>query len=235
VITFGFLVGEVVRRVTGRTLGTVLREMVTGPLAADFHVGHGAEHDARTADTIPGPPPSPGDPLLDALRDPESMRFKALFNPPRTLEEVNDRPCRAAEIPAVNGHGNARALARIYGALARGGELDGVRIMSTEGLARATAERCRGVEIVLGVPTRLGLGFALSLPEWPLGPAPRTFGHPGAGGSVGFADPDARIGFGYTPNQMCPGFEMKGVRTTALVDALYASLRRAPTPRAMGP
>ena len=224
VLTFGWLVGEVVRRVSGRSLGTFLRDEVAGPLGVDFHIGLDAREDARTAECIMTLPTNPDDLLLQALREPESLRARAFLNPPFAPESINTRAWRAAEIPAVNGHTNARAVARIYGALACGGEVDGARVLGREGLARATAERCRAIDLVTGVPVRLGLGLALSLPEWPLGPGPRAFGHPGAGGSVGLADPDARLGFGYTPNLMHPGFEMKPPRTMALVDAVYASL-----------
>jgi CubicO group peptidase (beta-lactamase class C family) len=224
VLTFGWLVGEVVRRVSGKSLGRFFRDEVSRPLEVDFHIGLAAEEDARTADTIATPPTDPGDLLVQALGDPESMRAKAFFNPPFVPELVNTRAWRATEIPAANGHGNARAVARLYGALARGGELDGVRLLRAATLVRATHEWCRGTCLVTGVPCRLGLGFALALPEWPLGPGAHSFGHPGAGGSLGFADPDARLGFGYTPNRMEPGFAMKPPRLMALVDAVYASL-----------
>jgi CubicO group peptidase (beta-lactamase class C family) len=133
---------------------------------------------------------------------------------------VNARAWRAAEIPAVNAHTNARAVARLYGVLARGDE----GLLRRETLARATEQQCEGPDAVTGLPGRLALGFGLSLPEWPLGPGRRSFGHPGAGGSVGFADPDARLGFGYTPNRMGAGLDLRDPRTIALIEAVYASL-----------
>jgi CubicO group peptidase (beta-lactamase class C family) len=223
-ITFGWLVGEVVRRASGRTLGTFFRDEIATPLALDCHIGLAAEHDRRTADVIPGPLPPPGDPLFEALRDPDSMAFKAIANPPWMPDDVNTRAWRAAEIPAVNGHTNARAVARLYGVLARGGEGDGIRLLRPETLARATEQQCEGPDAVTGLPGRLALGFGLSLPEWPLGPGRRSFGHPGAGGSVGFADPEARLGFGYTPNRMGAGLDLRDPRAIALIDAVYASL-----------
>jgi CubicO group peptidase (beta-lactamase class C family) len=223
-VTYGWLVGEVVRRASGKSVGTFFRDEVAGPLGLDCHIGLAAEHDGRTAETIPGPLPPPGDPLFEALRDRDSMQFKAIANPPWTPESVNTRAWRAAEIPAVNAHTNARALARLYGVLACGGEGDGVRLLRPETLARATEQQCEGPDAVTGLPGRLALGFGLSLPEWPLGPGRRSFGHPGAGGSVGFADPEARLGFGYTPNRMGAGLDLRDPRTIALIDAVYASL-----------
>jgi CubicO group peptidase (beta-lactamase class C family) len=220
-VTYGWLVGEVVQRVSGKTIGTFLRDEIAAPLGLDCHVGLAAAHDARTADVIPGGLPGPDDPLLRALADPGSMLLRAVSNPPWTPESVNTRAWRAAEIPAVNAHTNARAVARVYSVLAAGGSLGAVRLLGREALARAVEEECSGPDVVTGLPGRLALGFGLSIPEWPLGPGARSFGHPGAGG---FADPDAAVGFGYTPNRMGAGLELRDPRTIALIDAVYASL-----------
>ena len=115
---------------------------------------------------------------------------------------VNSREWRAAEIPAANGHGNGRALARIYGALARGGALDGVQVLKPETIDLARQEQSYGEDAVLLLPTRFGLGFMLDMPEFKLTPSGSLFGHPGAGGSIGFADPVEKIGFGYAMNKM---------------------------------
>lgn len=227
-MTFGWLVGEVVRRISGRSLGTFFREEIARPLGLDFHIGLGAEHDARTADIIPGPPPQPGErrPFDEAMSDPQSMTYKAFRNPPQEPGDVNTREWRGAEIPAANGHTNARALARVYGALACGGQLEGVRILSAAAIERAIAEQSNGVDVVLQYPIRFGLGFQLTLPERRLGPNPRTFGHSGAGGALGFADPDARVGFGYTMNQMGIRLGNGGpdVRWPPLIEAVYSAL-----------
>ena len=227
--TFGFLVGEVVRRISGKSLGTFFREEIAAPLGLDFHIGLAAEHDGRTAEIIPAPPPQPGEPnlLAELLTDPESLTFKAFVNPPDIAEpgRVNTREWRAAEIPAGNGHGNARALARAYGALARGGELDGVRILSPATIDQAIAEQSNGLDaVLLGWPSRRGLGYFLTQPNAPIGPNPRAFGHPGAGGSGGFADPDAQVGFGYTMNQMGAGSVMVDPRRRRLADAVFQPL-----------
>jgi CubicO group peptidase (beta-lactamase class C family) len=226
-LTFGWLVGEVVRRITGTTLGAYFREQLAKPLGLDAHIGLDAKHDARTAEMIPAPPPPPGQPnLLDLVtKEPESITAKALANPPDMLKPgmVNTRAWRAMEQPAANGHTNARSLARIYGALACGGEVDGYRVLTPWSIARCHSDQAYGPDQVLLITTRVGLGFFLSMPGASLGPNPRAFGHPGAGGSLGFADPDARVGFGYVMNRMGPGI-LIDPRASALIDALYQSL-----------
>jgi CubicO group peptidase (beta-lactamase class C family) len=213
-LTYGFLVGEVIRRATGKTVGEWFRENVSGPLAADYHIGFGPEHDVRTADLIGSLLPSGGaarlpevpgplGQMMKDMRDPSTMTGAAFNNPQRGTDRVNTREWRAAEVPAANGHGTARALARIYGALARGGEIDGVRILEPESIERARTEQAFGPDAVLGqLPMRFGLGFMLRQDLMPLSPSRNAFGHPGAGGSIGMADPDARVGFGYVMNKM---------------------------------
>jgi CubicO group peptidase (beta-lactamase class C family) len=136
----------------------------------------------------------------------------------------NDPRWRVAEIPAANAHASARALARVYGALARGGELDGVRLLAPESIERATREQACGPDAVLGeLPMRYGLGFMLRHDFMPLTPGSRAFGHPGAGGSIGAADPDAKVGFGYVPNQMKLGL-VGGPNGFAMLRAFYEAL-----------
>jgi CubicO group peptidase (beta-lactamase class C family) len=224
-LTFGYLVGEVIRRVDGRSPGAYCREEIAGPLGIDFHIGLDARDDARCAEVIATPPPSPGQPNPFAAIDPESMSAKAVNNPPGAmrLSAVNSRSWRGAEVPAANGHTNARALARFYGALARGGELDGIRILSPAQIERGCIEQSNGVDAVANVPMRFGLGYRLTQPAAPYGPNPHTFGHTGAGGSLGFADPDVKVGFAYTMNQM-GSYILLDPRVASLLDALYASL-----------
>jgi CubicO group peptidase (beta-lactamase class C family) len=234
-ITSGFLIGEVVRRVTGESLGTFFRKNVAEPLGADFHIGLAAEHDARTASIIsafgenpppPAPPPGPFAEFVRRLQDPTTMQWAALMNPPPERDAVNTRAWRAAEIPAVNGHGTARSFARIYGALARGGEIDGVRILNPATIARAATEEAAGPEKLFcgAVPMRFGLGFVLSDESHRysrLSPNPRSFGHAGGGGSIGMADPDRRIGFGFTMNKLSMSMVTAGATPTTLIDAFY--------------
>jgi CubicO group peptidase (beta-lactamase class C family) len=176
---------------------------------------------------IAAPLPGPGEPNLfaDIMKDPESMAAKAFMNPPGSMRAgvVNTRAWRGAEIPAANGHATARSLARLYGALARGGELDGVRVMSNEQIAQCSIEQSNGPDALLILNTRFSLGFMMSQPGASLGPNPKSFGHPGAGGSLGYADPEAKIGFGYTMNKMQTSL-LIDPRATALIDAVYASL-----------
>ncbi len=226
-LTFGYLVGEVVRRVDGRSLGAYCREEIAGPLGVDFHIGLDARHDARCAEVIAPMPPVPGAPhaIPVAAPDPNSMAAKAMNNPAGAmrLSTVNSRAWRAAEVPAANGHTNARALARFYGTLARGGELDGVRVLSPAQIERCLTEEADGIDAVVGVPMRFGLGYRLTQPAARYGPNPRTFGHTGAGGSLGFADPDAKIGFAYTMNQMGSHI-LIDPRVVALLEALYVCM-----------
>ncbi len=228
-ITFGWLVGEIVYRISGKSLGTYFREEIAVPLGVDAYIGFGPSLDVRVSNIIPASPPQPGEPnmMLELTKDPTSVSAMAIGNPPTMLlpETTNSRAWRGAEIPGANGHSTARALARIYGALARGGEVDGVRILSARSLPRCYTEQSQGMDEVLKFPTRFSLGFMLSQPGCQLGPNPRSFGHPGAGGALGFADLDAKVGFGYVMNQMGPATtSLVDPRCAALIDAIYASL-----------
>jgi CubicO group peptidase (beta-lactamase class C family) len=229
--TQGFLIGEVVRRITGQTLGTYLRESITGPAGLDFFVGFGPELDGRCADVLPlQPSPEAAELRRQLSVDPKGlsgvplMRLNAYRNPPEISGTgvVNTRSWRAAEVPSTNGHGNARAVARLYSALAGNGELDGVHVLSPEIIAHASEQQVYGDDIVLQRPTRFGLGFQLTMVERRLGPSPRAFGHFGAGGSLGFADPDAHVAFGYAMNQGRGGWQHKHVRR--FIDLVYAVL-----------
>jgi CubicO group peptidase (beta-lactamase class C family) len=237
VYTYGHLVGEVIRRITGKTVGQFLQAEITAPLGADFYIGVPESEDHRVAEVLPPPPAPPGETTLWQMlrRDPSSLGHRAFFNPPRPPGDTNTRAWRAAEIPAANGHTTARGLARIYAALAQRGELDGVQLLSPSVIDAAITEQSFGLDAVLPFITRFGQGFMLTLPGQPshpngglqrFGPNPRAFGHPGAGGSVGFADPDADVGFGYVMNQFQWDTERHpDWRAANLVDAVYASLK----------
>ena len=124
----------------------------------------------------------------------------------------------------MNGHATALSLARIYGALSRGGELEGSRIMPAEQVDAMMREQVSGPDAVLGgLPMRYGLGFMLRSEMMPLSPGPRAFGHPGAGGSIGMADPDAKVGFGYTPNKMKMGM-LGGASAFQMIRAFFDAL-----------
>jgi len=229
--TFGFLLGEVVRRVDGRSIGTFLREEIAEPFGIDFLFGFGPEHDARVAEWV-NYKPEPGEesqrPWLE--KDPATLegidlaRLMAYRNPPALPDGgVNTRIWRAAEYPSTNPHSNARAIARLYGGLANRGLIDGKTVLSNSVIEQANTIQADGEDAVLGRPNRFGLGFQLTIPGIrPLGPGARSFGHYGNGGVLGFADPDAHIGFGFVCNRA--GRSWRDPRNIALIDATYASL-----------
>jgi CubicO group peptidase (beta-lactamase class C family) len=222
--TFGFLVGEIVRRVSGERIGQFFRREIAAPLGADFHFGIGPEEDRRVADYSFGSGPAD---IATSEQDRERLRqnpelqtlMRRVYANPEGLSglgTVNTRAWRAAEMPSTNGHATASGIARIYAALAAG------ELLRPETLQRAIAEASSGPDAILGRPSRFGLGFQLTQPERPLGPNPRAFGHFGAGGSLGFADPDVGLAFGYTMNRAGPRWQ--NPRNRALLDAVYASL-----------
>lgn len=218
--TFGFLIGEVIRRQCGRSVGAVLRDEVARPLGADVHIGLPPGQHSRVAEfSWTGAPVAGGQPA--GLDDGQLMTYHAYFNPADLSGAgvVNTPAWRVAEVPSANAHATARGVARCYAALAGGGAADGIRIVAGAALADAVTEQSCGQDRVLGRPSRFGLGFQLSQPERPLGPNSGAFGHFGAGGSVGFCDPQATVAFGYVTGQMGPRWQ--NPRNRALIDALY--------------
>jgi CubicO group peptidase (beta-lactamase class C family) len=225
--TFGYLGGELIRRITGTRAGEFLRREVAGPLGADVHIGlaasdHGRVAEFRWPDRSGETAATQGDPVPS-----NQMALNAYFNPPdfSGVGVVNTAAWRSAQIPSANAHATAAGVARIYSALAAGGALDGARVVTAGALTDATDEQVYGEDLVLARPSRFGLGFQLTHPERLLGNGPRCYGHFGAGGSVGFCDPDARLAFGYVTNQMGPRW--RNPRNKALMDACYASLSAA--------
>jgi CubicO group peptidase (beta-lactamase class C family) len=214
----GYLVGEVVRRVTGESVGTFVAKEIAGPLGADFHIGLGPEHDHRVANVIPPPPLEPVDPTEIAMR--------MFGNPPPNAEWSWTEPWRRAEIPAANGHGNARSVAAIQTALANGGEAGGVRLLSPAGCEVVFREQARGVDLVLGVPIRFGIGFGLNGEEMPISPNPRTCFWGGWGGSIVTIDLDARMVVTYVMNRMGEG-TLGDERGAGIVFAAYGALAGA--------
>ena len=221
-LTFGYLIGEVVRRITGKTLGTFFREEVAIPLDADFHIGFSAEHDHRVGEMIPPPVLKPGDPGYVEI-EPGSIPWKVMMNPLFDHSVVKERVWRGAEIPAANGHGNAHSVARVGAAMACGGELDGVRLMRLPTIEKAIEEQCYDTDLVMNVPIRYGLGFGLTSKEMPLGPNPRTFSWGGWGGSRMVMDLDARLSWAYVMNKMSADV-LGDPRGEGIAQALYASL-----------
>ena len=226
--TYGWLVGEVVRRISGKSVGTFFADEVAGPLGLDFWIGLPESEESRVAtmigielqDTAIDDQAQTEDrrTLLEAARDPDS-----LLNRPSTTEPVdmNTRAFRAAEIPAGNGVTDARSLARMYASLIGDG-VDGIRLLNDETMARASAEATDGRDEVMRIRTRFGLGFSLNR-DGSLGQE-GAFGHGGAGGSLGFADPKAEIAFGYVMNKM-QLVASDDPRTLGLIAAAHESVK----------
>ena len=225
--TYGFLVGEIVRRVDGRRLRDVVTGDIAEPCHAAFYNGFGPELDHRVATWIQYQRPddeATDRPWLEA--DPATLqgiplaRLLAYRNPPGAAgADVNSRLWRAAEYPSTSPHSNARSIARIFGELAR----DGGKLLSPETIDRANTIEADGEDVVLDRPNRFGLGFQLTIPGVrPFGPNPRSFGHFGNGGLLGFADPTTRLGFSYVCNR--GGRSWRDPRNIALIDAVYDSL-----------
>ncbi|MGX1472288.1 UNVERIFIED_CONTAM: CubicO group peptidase (beta-lactamase class C family) [Streptomyces canus] len=224
--TYGFLVGEVVRRVSGLLPGAFLEREVTGPLGIDFTIGLPEKEAGRAAELVHPPAASAGEQAaIFAQLAPAAIA--ALANPGAGAAEANTPEWRAAEIPAANGHGTARAVTALYGIFAGRGAHDGHRVLSPEAAERVRESQGRCRDLVLGAglgsETELGLGLWLSGPKGSYGPNPRAFGHDGFGGSCGLADPEAGVSLGYVMNRMGPHIA-DDPRKMALIDALYSVL-----------
>lgn len=220
-VSYGFLVGELVRRVDGRPINEFFREVVAEPLVADFAFGLDDAQIMRTADIIP----NPNSDTLKLMADSSTPLGHAWRILPGLEAQANSEAYRRAVFPSANGHGNARSAARIYAALACGGALDGVRLLSEATIEAARTEAWSGPCGMTGRDYRYGMGFFLNHPPLlPFGSNPRAFGHTGVGGSLVFADPEARLAFSYSPNAMCQGAGV-GPRGEALIEALVADLK----------
>ncbi|MEU5591782.1 serine hydrolase domain-containing protein [Streptomyces sp. NPDC020298] len=225
-LTYGFLVGEVVRRVSGLLPGAFLEREVTGPLGIDFRIGLPEREAGRAAELVHAraAPSSEQSAIFSQLAP---AAIAALTNPGVGAKEANTPEWRAAEIPAANGHGTARAVAELYGVFAGRGTYGGRRVLSAEAAERVREGQGSCRDLVLGAgfehETEVGLGLWLSGPNGSYGPDPRAFGHDGFGGSCGLADPEAGVSLGYVMNRMGPHIA-DDPRKTALVDALYRAL-----------
>ncbi|WP_217205923.1 serine hydrolase [Streptomyces sp. AC550_RSS872] len=224
-LTYGFLVGEVVRRVSGLLPGAFLEREVTGPLGIDFAIGLPQKESGRAAELVPPVAPSSEQKAIFSQLAPAALA--ALANPAVGAEEANSPEWRAAEIPAANGHGTARAVAALYGIFAGRGTYDGHRVLSPEAAERVREGQGSCRDLVLGAgfesETEVGLGLWLSGANGSYGPNPRAFGHDGFGGSCGLADPEAGVSLGYAMNRMGPHIA-DDPRKMALIDALYGAL-----------
>lgn len=222
--TYGFLVGEVLRRATGKTVGQLIAEMIAAPLNAEIYLGTPSHLHSRIADyewlSDPFPEAEP-----DGLDEEQLLQFNTYSNPSGLSGAgvVNTAQWRIAEMPSTNVHASARAIATLYTSLAHGGTHNNVTLLPCEVLDNASSEVSMGDDRVLHRTSRFAHGFQLPIPERGFGPNTQSFGHFGAGGSLGFCDPFAKVGFGYVMNQMGPRWQ--NPRNRALIDSLYSCLQ----------
>jgi len=214
-LTQGHLIGEVVRRVTGQSLGAFFAQEIAGPLEADFLIGTPDSETGRISPlTTPGPFEIP---------DGDSIAARTFRNPPIDANAAMTKAWREAEIPAANGHGNARSIVRVQTAMANGGEAFGKRILSEAGAKRVFEEQMSGTDMVSGLPVTYGMGYGINNPAAPLGPNKHIAYWGGYGGSLVLIDQDARLCVSYVMNRMEPR-TAGGVRGLGLVSAAYQSL-----------
>ena len=216
-LNYGHLVGELVRRISGKTLKRFVAEEIAGPLGADFQIGAAESDWARIADVVP-PPPLPFD--LQAL-DPDSPAVRTLTGPANEAGVANTPGWRHADMGAVNGHGNARSVARIMSVISRGGQVGGVRLLSPGTIDLIFREQLNGVDLVLGVPLRLGIGYGLPRPDLlPWIPDEKICFWGGWGGSMIIMDTGRRMTISYMMNKMAPGI-VGSERSATYGQAIY--------------
>ena len=216
-LTQGHLLGEVVRRITGQTLGAFFRQELAEPLGADFHIGTGPEHDHRIGQLIP-PKAAPADQAA-----PDSIAARTFANPSVHAKASATRAWRAAEIPAANGHGNARSVVAVQTLVANLGSANGKRLMSEAGCRAIFDEQTYGKDLVLGVPIKFGMGYGITTDEMPMGPNQNIAYWGGWGGSTAVIDQDARMCVSYVMNRM-EGNLMGDLRGFKLLQAAHRSL-----------
>ena len=216
-LTQGHLIGEVVRRVTGVSLGQFFRREFAEPLGADFHIGTGPEHDHRIGELIP-PKTAPAD-----ESKPDSIAARTFANPFISARASSTREWRAAEIPAANGHGNARSVMAVQTLAANLGVASGKRLMSEAGCRAIFDKQTFGKDLVLGVPVRFGMGYGITTDAMPMGPNPNIAYWGGWGGSTAVIDQDARLCISYVMNRM-EGNLMGDLRGFKLLLAAHRSL-----------
>jgi CubicO group peptidase (beta-lactamase class C family) len=220
-ITQGHLEAEIVRRVTGRTIGEYFRDEIAGPLGADAHIGLPESEEPRVAEMVP---PDVLALVDEAQTPPDSIAARATFSVPITAHEQNTREWRAAEIPAAGGTANARSVARVHALLANGGRLDGVDLLSAATLHRIFDEQIEAVDQVLGMKMRYGIGFGLMNETIPLSTSTRACFWGGWGGSITVVDLDTRTSFAYVMNRMASGLagDFRGALLAVLTAGIVA-------------
>jgi CubicO group peptidase (beta-lactamase class C family) len=218
-ITQGYLVGEVVRRVSGASVGSFFASEVAAPLGADFFIGTPESEDHRVAHVIPPAVALGG----DAAVDESSIAYRTLSNPPLDAAASQTIPWRRAEIPAAGGHGNARSVATAQSVVSHGGEVNGVRLLSEAGIERIFREQTYGQDLILPGVFRLGIGYGLNCAEVPISPNPRACFWGGWGGSLCVNDLEARMTFAYVMNKMGEG-TTGDLRAGSLLMAAFGAL-----------
>jgi len=221
-ITQGNLVGEVVRRVDGRSVGRFFAEEIAGPLGADFHIGTGPEHDARIAPVIPAPPLVYGGGGSGGGADKDSIPYRAA-NPRLAAEDSWTIPWRRAEIPAAGGHGNARSVALAQCAVSAGGTARGVDLLTPGTVERIFDVQAAGRDLVLGIGVTFGVGYGLNSPRAPISPNARVCYWGGWGGSLVVNDVDAGLTMAYVMNRMGEG-TVGDDRAHTILRACYEAL-----------
>lgn len=218
--TYGHLVGELVRRASGgRTFPQLFREYFAEPLGLDFYVQLDEAQLARVSNIHANPANKTAKDMLD----PENKLGRAWRVFPPIADFFNSREMRTSELGSGSGHGNAHGLARLFAALARGGEIDGIRVLKRETVDALRKEQWNGVCGQTDRPSRMAVGLFLRDANHRMGDNPDTFGHAGAGGAIAFADPARKLAFAYSPNYMCAGDSL-GERCIALIDATYRAV-----------
>ncbi len=221
-LNYGHLVGEVVRRISGTTLKQFVAEEIAGPLGADFQIGAEESDWDRIADVVP-PPPLPFD--LAAL-DPASPTVRTLTGPAITADVANTPGWRGADLGAVNGHGNARSVARVMSTVARGGEVDGIRLLGQGTIDLIFREQQNGIDLVLGVPLRFGIGYGLPQRDtMPWIPDEQICFWGGWGGSAIVMDVGRRMTISYMMNKMGAGI-IGSERATEYGQAIYDAVAK---------
>ena len=224
VVSIGHLVGELVRRITGKTLKDFVRQEIAEPLGADFQIGALPEDEPRIAELVP---PPPLDVPLDAVPEDHPMRktFGSMPPTPESACEAETPPWRRAEIGSANGHGNARSLVRVLSPISLGGKANGVRLLSPETIGLIFQEQANGIDLVLAMPARWGIGFALPLPEAvPDVPDGKICYWGGWGGSMAVMDTDRRATFAYVMNKMGQVTSAGTERTRKYTRLIYQAL-----------
>jgi CubicO group peptidase (beta-lactamase class C family) len=223
-LTFGWLCGELVRRVDGRSVGRFLAEEVAGPLDLEVWIGLPDTHERRVSRLVYAPDwePQPKHGDDDGSRD--ELLWSVHDNPQddRTKPIMWNSPeVQKAEIPGAGGIGTARSIARLYGALARGGEIDGVRLMRPDTIALGRTELSRFIDPLEDDSLAFGAGFELQAEIARFGPPTDAFGHTGFGGSVHGAWPTQRLGFSYAMNQVRENDPADDPRSQTLLRTLF--------------